>query len=837
MPSPHRIATAIAALAAICPASLAQCPPSWLPGHPGAINSGEFLAATLFDPDGPGPASADLYVGGNFQRLGVDSANPHSLARWDGARWHPVHVFSNTNVVVRDLVVFDLDADGPDPARLVVAGDFQIGFGQNQANNILTTSGSGYTRLGDGLDNEVRDLLVFDDDGDGPNPPGLYAAGAFRRSGSRMVSTVARWDGSEWQPVGAGLTGDANALEPFDPDGDGPALPMLAAAGSVRVNGQIVNAAVFNGVFWSRLGNLDNDVFDLHTFDFDGDGPNPPRLVAAGAFVNSNLRGQAYFDGVSWRPIAPVSTIPVTTGRAISSFDPDGAGPLPSRLFLAGAFRLQGSAQVARLLEYTDEGAWNPVAIDYSGEIYSLTPIVLPRTTEPVLLAAGTLVSPLPQRFSYRLAIVDAASFRPFGDGFTGSVTVIAPTTITGEPALFIAGGAPYIPGQPMSAYSIFDGSTFTPIGTATGINSIICAISTDLDADGPLPEQLIVAGAIESIDGIPMQNVAVYDGKSWAPFGSTPHFFTDLELFDADGPNPPILVAGGGSVAGGPGTPNYVYRWTGSEWVPFSPGFTSINGPAQVSYLAVFDPDGDGPSPRQLVVFGFFDHVGAVAARCAASFDGTTWRPLGSGFTTNPQGAFTWDPMNDGREVVIAAGGFTSAGGIAARGVAVWNGSAWSALGSGFGAGASGFQNYPTAFAVFQGELHAAGYFSEDADGPGNGIARWDGAAWRPLDEGLDPAAPRALGVLPSSLFRPEMLVLGGSFYSAGDLPNAYFARYAGVCCPSDANTDGAVTPDDFLLFLDCFLRADPVTDFNADGAVNSQDFLDFVAAFFTGC
>lgn len=90
---------------------------------------------------------------------------------------------------------------------------------------------------GDLNDGEVRCMTVFDEDGPGPGLPSLFAGGSFRTSGvgGPWVAAIARWDGMRWTDVGGSSPARSlgiNAMIVFDEDGDGPELPKLFAAGT-----------------------------------------------------------------------------------------------------------------------------------------------------------------------------------------------------------------------------------------------------------------------------------------------------------------------------------------------------------------------------------------------------------------------------------------------------------------------------------------------------------------------------------------------------------------------------------------------------------------------------
>jgi Domain of unknown function (DUF5122) beta-propeller len=155
-----------------------------------------------------------------------------------------------------------------------------------------------------------------------------------------------------------------------------------------------------------------------------------------------------------------------------------------------------------------------------------------------------------------------------------------------------------------------------------------------------------------------------------------------------------------------------------------------------------------------------------AIAAGLAASVPSMaqcagTWTSLGTGLngaaagvTALPSGA------------VVAGGFFTSAGGQAAKNVAMWTPGAtlgagtWSALGSGVGVGGA-YVNAVTTLP--NGDVVAGGLFDTAGGVSANDIARWDGAAWSPLGPGLN-SYIRSIRPLPSG-----GLVAGGAFSQTG--------------------------------------------------------------------
>ncbi len=239
------------------------------------------LALAVFD-DGTGPA---LYAAGY-------NSNPNRIARWDGRSWSPLGTGVDDSAVT--MAVFD---DGSGPA-LYVGGYFETAGG-HPAEGIARWDGSAWSAVGD-LSGYVFDLALFDD-GSGP---ALYATGGFSKA------NLARWDGSAWTTVGGGITaGFGTALAVVD-DGR-PDAPALYVGGTFTMVGGVAaaNIARWNGTRWSALGaGLDlvdgagyqTQVRAMIGFD-DGSGP---AIFAGGSF---NQAGTVDSEGIARWDVCPAS--------------------------------------------------------------------------------------------------------------------------------------------------------------------------------------------------------------------------------------------------------------------------------------------------------------------------------------------------------------------------------------------------------------------------------------------------------------------------------------------------------------------------------------------------
>jgi len=153
------------------------------------------------------------------------------------------------------------------------------------------------------------------------------------------------------------------------------------------------------------------------------------------------------------------------------------------------------------------------------------------------------------------------------------------------------------------------------------------------------------------------------------------------------------------------------------ANWVSMGGGNQGANG---VVLAAVVDGLGN------LYIGGAFTAMGVVAATNVAQWNGSTWSALGSGLNTITflGGSAVVNELAVSGTDLYAGGSFNAAGGIWATNIAKWNGCSWTPLGA-------GLDNTVNALAVSGTNLYAGGDFGRAGGAGANHVARWDGSVW----------------------------------------------------------------------------------------------------------
>jgi hypothetical protein len=146
------------------------------------------------------------------------------------------------------------------------------------------------------------------------------------------------------------------------------------------------------------------------------------------------------------------------------------------------------------------------------------------------------------------------------------------------------------------------------------------------------------------------------------------------------------------------------------------------------------FDKNGN------LYAGGFFPTAGGVNATNIAKWNGSTWSALGSGvgFNISYEGEEVYALACDKNGNLYAGGGFSTAGGVSANNIAEWNGSTWTNLGSGIYDAEYGDKVYALACDT-NGNLYAGGDYLTAGGIIAYSIAKWNGSTWSALGTGLN--------------------------------------------------------------------------------------------------
>jgi len=408
----------------------------------------------------------------------------------------------------------------------------------------------------------------------------------------------------------------------------------------------------------------------------------------------------------------------------------------------------------------------------------------------PALYAAGLFDVAGGQPAS-GIARWSGSSWSSLGQGLMGTETTRGEALLafddgTGE-ALYVGGIFGMAGGQPAMSVARWYGCPPLPppppwewdtaIGQP-GMSSLVSALATFDDGTG---EALYAGGGFLSAGDTPAARIARWNGHAWAPLGGGVNGQILTMTSHDDGSGEALYVGGSFTSAAGVSGFNRIARWNGATWSTLGSGMQN-NG---VNALAVF---GQGPD-RALYAGGSFTSAGGVAANGLARWDGESWSPLAS--QLNPfASVFALQVFDDGTgEALYAAGQFNTAGSVAASNVARWDGTSWTSVGGGFNQNARALAVYDDGFGP---ALYAAGSFTHANGMLVNRVSRLLGGTWVEMDGGLSDQV-LALAVVQTD--DGPLLYAGGRFLFAGDTTLNQVAAWGGTAWFGlDGGTNGRV-------------------------------------------
>ncbi|MFN0242918.1 MAG: hypothetical protein ACKVWV_08520 [Planctomycetota bacterium] len=319
-------------------------------------------------------------------------------------------------------------------------------------------------------------------------------------------------------------------------------------------------------------------------------------------------------------------------------------------------------------------------------------------------------------------------------------------------PALYVGGDFTVAGGVPVENLARWDGSSWSAVGTTAG--SIGCMVIHD-DGSG---DALYLLGA----------DFQRWDGATLATAGPDTFFFTqDAVVFD-DGSGATIYAGGDSS--------SFIRKWNGASWTVVGGG--TNNG---VYALEVFD-DGNGPA---LYAGGDFTQAGGNPVQRIARWDGVAWSALGAPGTAPFSRVAELYTYDDGNGLALFAGGAVAATGQ--YGVYKWDGSSWTEI----GATPTAFTSQPLErhlrkFVAFDDgsgpKLVVGGRFERAGDVGAINVASWDGTDWSALGGPTKSVGGQPLASTVFDDGSGPALFVAGRFVSAGELALNSIGKYDGT-------------------------------------------------------
>ncbi|MEY4227803.1 MAG: hypothetical protein RLZ84_395 [Actinomycetota bacterium] len=335
---------------------------------------------------------------------------------------------------------------------------------------------------------EVRDIVSLNND--------VYIGGKLSRVGGHFVSSgVAKWNGSEWLPVGAGRSYETvYALETLNGDlyagGNFPVMGISHPDDTYDAAAGMRGIAKWNGTSWSRVGGgVNGTVYDILAVGSDlyvtGDFTTAYNATSSGSPVTVN--GIAKWNGTSWSALG-TGFVTGGVGRALAT-----AG---GSVTVAGNFLLGGASNVAKW----DGTSWSALG---ASVVYPAMSVAV--TSDGSVTYVGT------DRPS------GDGTIEKFASGTWTSITTSNSSTDSVIHGLHVSGSNVYATGTFTSVNSVsalvgvavFNGTNWSAMGTglAGGSGLVVRSLGSEIAA----------GGTFTSAGGASAGRLAVWNGSTWA--------------------------------------------------------------------------------------------------------------------------------------------------------------------------------------------------------------------------------------------------------------------------------------------------------------------------------
>jgi hypothetical protein len=209
-------------------------------------------------------------------------------------------------------------------------------------------------------------------------------------------------------------------------------------------------------------------------------------------------------------------------------------------------------------------------------------------------------------------------------------------------------------------------------------------------------------------------------------------------------------------------GTPvNYFASWNSVTW-------SNVDNGTDYRIHALFNYN------NKLCLGGVFSTAGSLSSVGGiAAWDGTNWSAFGTGMHYYPSmGSGFIYALTEYNNELYAAGHFLTAGSINGNNFTKWNGNNWVSISS------SDMSSYIYTLIEYNGELYVGGNFSSTGTINATNLAKWNGSSWSTVGTGTNNS------VSCFAIYNGELYV-GGNFTIVADATSIaanYIAKWNGT-------------------------------------------------------
>ncbi len=673
----------------------------------------------------------ELMIGGMFEWQG--SAIARNIVAWDGNNWHALG--SGVSGIPYCLATFG--------DKLVIGGALAEAGGTH-VDLVAAWDGEHWDNLGGGLSGYVSSMVEYHSR--------LYAAGSIGIAGYDSTFKLVVWDGSSWKPSTQNFQGLIYCLAVFQDN-------LYAGGDFTHVGDSTVrNIARYDDTVWSPvLGGTDSAVVSLAADDLT--------LFVAGRFDSAgalSARHVAAWNGEQW----------LALGAGVD-FDVRSMTMLGDSLIIQGGLTFAGPDTSRRFLAWHNQ-TWSvlPSGPEGYGYVYQCA------SYRGKLVATGRFA--ISQLYEYQLGVWDGAQWKiPYNLGCDRTVGGFG--IYNGK--LIVCGNFDVAGGIISPSVAAWDGYNWhTMSDSSTRAGGFWGGHAALVFQD-----ELYVGGNFQPEGTLPIHCLGAWNGNEWRSVMQSPWGSIGALCIWHD-----KLFAGGTySLSGDTVTP--INSFDGSSWEHLGSGVRGKIGldPSVYSIIAVGD---------SLIVSGNFDSAGLVAANDIAMWNGSSWSSFGDGLGAG--NSYSVRCLDEFQGFLYAGGSFNYSGSTPVSSIAKWNGFSWEPLSTGIRLGAG--SGYVNALTVYENRLIAGGLFDSAGGVPARNIAAWDGSKWTALGSGTDTMGMGSgLGggrIYALSVYNGNLMV-GGEFSTAGGKVSSCIAMWT-MKSPADvSDEDTIVIPGSFYL------------------------------------